>query len=126
MGLRLSSYSNESLKRSNVKLQAQNVSNFNGSALKWHTWKKKTRAAIGTAGMLRVIDDREYSKKNPVDNETVFHLLQVATSDGNAAHLVNKFEEERDRFAALEELTQWYFRRKNSTGAETPTKLRTI
>ena len=108
MGLRLSSYSNESLKRSNVKLQAQNVSDFNGSALKWHTWKKKTRAAIGTAGMLRVIDSREYLKKNPVDNETVFHLLQVATSDGNAAHLVDKFEEERDGFAAFEELTQWY------------------
>ena len=96
------------LKRSNVKLQAQNVSDFNGSALKWHTWKKKTRAAIGTAGMLRVIDDREYSKKNHVDNETVFHLLQVATSDGNAAHLVDKFEEERDGFSAFEELTQWY------------------
>ena len=108
MGLRLSSYSNESLKRSNVKLQAQNVSDFNGSALKWHTWKKKTRAAIGTAGMLRVIDDLEYSKKHPVDNETVFHLLQVATSDGNAAHLVDKFEEARDGYAAFEELTQWY------------------
>ena len=106
MGLKFSSYSNESLKRSNVKLQAQNVADFNGSALKWHTWKKKTRAVIGTAGMLRVIDSREYSKKNPVDNETVFHLLQVATSDGNAAHLVDKFEEERDGFAAFEELTQ--------------------
>ena len=99
---------NEALKRSNVKLQAQTVSSFDGSAMKWHPWKKKTRAAIGTAGLLKVLDDETYATRNPVDNETIFHLLQVATSDGNAAHLVDKHEEECDGRKAYLELVKWY------------------
>ena len=99
---------NELLKRSNVKLQAQQVSVFNGNALKWHAWKKKTRAAIGTAGMLKILDEQTYANRNIVDNETVFHLLQVATADGNAAHLVDKHEDERDGNAAYQELVKWY------------------
>ena len=99
---------NELLKRSNVKLQAQQVSVFNGNALKWHAWKKKTRAAIGTAGMLKILDEQIYANRNIVDNETVFHLLQVATADGNAAHLVDKHEDERDGNAAYQELVKWY------------------
>ena len=62
----------------------------------WHTWKKKTRAAVGTAGMLSILDDEAYANRNPVDNETIYHLLQVASSDGNAAHLVGKFEDQKD------------------------------
>ena len=57
--------------------------------------KKKRRAAIGAAGMLRILDSIAYANKNKVDNETVFHLLQVATVDGTAAHLIDKFEYER-------------------------------
>lgn len=99
---------NELLKRSNVKLQAQQVSVYNGNALKWHAWKKKTRAAIGTAGMLKILDEEAYAIRNTVDNETVFHLLQVATADGNAAHLVDKHEDDRDGNAAYQELVKWY------------------
>jgi hypothetical protein len=102
------STNNVALKRSNVKLQAQQVTQFNGSALKWHAWKKKTRAAIGTAGLLNVFDDEIYAARNPVDNETIFHILQVATSDGNAAHLVDKHEDEKDGKAAYDELVKWY------------------
>ena len=91
---------NSELKRSNVKLQAQQVSTFNGNAIKWRTWKKRTRAAIGTAGMLQILDSADYSTKNRIDNETVFHLLQVATADGNAAHLVDAHEEKKDGHAA--------------------------
>ena len=99
---------NELLKRSNVKLQAQQVSAFNGNALRWHSWKKKSRAAIGTAGMLRVLDNESYADRHKIDNETIFHLLQVATADGTAAHLVDKFEETRDGRSAYQELTKWY------------------
>lgn len=99
---------NEALKRSNVKLQAQSITPFDGSAIKWHTWKKKTRAAIGTAGLLKIFDDEDYANRNSADNETVFHLLQVATSDGNAAHLVDKYEESSDGRMAYQELIKWY------------------
>ena len=99
---------NELLKKSNVKLQAQQVSTFNGNALKWHAWKKKSRAAIGTAGMLRVLDSESYAGRNKIDNETIFHLLQVATADGTAAHLVDKFEDDQDGRSAYQELVKWY------------------
>ena len=108
MGTAFSSTSNEAQKRSNVKLQAQQVPIFNGNPLMWHTWKKKTRAAVGTAGMLGILDDETYAVGNPVDNETIYHLLQVATSDGNAAHLVDKYEAEKDGRKAFAELQAWY------------------
>ena len=107
MGL-YQSKDNEALKRSNVKLQAQSVSSFDGNALKWHLWKKKTRAAIGTAGLLRILDDETFAIRNRADNETIFHLLQVATSDGTAAHLVDKYEEQRDGRMSYQELVKWY------------------
>ena len=81
---------------------------YNGNALKWHVWKKKTRAAIGTAGMLRILDNPVYASKNCTDNETIFHLLQVATADGTAEHLVDMHEDERDGGKAYQELVIWY------------------
>ena len=107
MGATLSN-NNSALKKSNVKLQAQNVSAFSGEAIKWRPWKKRTRVAIGTAGMLDILDDSGLAKKSPIDNETVFHLLQVATADGSAAHLVDAHEATKDGNAAYNELVTWY------------------
>ena len=107
MGLSISS-TNSALKRSNVKLQAQHVSAFNGEPIKWRSWKKRTRVAIGTAGMLKILDNPSYAKKNVIDNETVFHLLQVATTDGSAAHLVDRHEANKDGNAAYADLVTWY------------------
>ena len=95
---------NEALKRLNVKLQAQSVSPFDENALKWHIWKKKTRAVISTARLLKILYDEVVANRNTADNETVFHLLQVATSDGTTAHLVDKHEEEQDGRMAYQEL----------------------
>lgn len=108
MGTGYSINNNSELKRSNVKLQAQQVSAFNGNAIKWRSWKKRTRAAIGTAGMLDILDSADYAESHPADNETVFHLLQVATADGNAAHLVDAFEDQKDGHAAYNQLMTWY------------------
>ena len=108
MGLLLSTTNNSELKKSHVKLQAQQVSAFNGNAIKWRSWKKKTRAAIGTAGMLDVLDSADYATKHKIDNETVFHILQVATADGNAAHLVDVFEADKNGHAAYNQLVLWY------------------
>jgi len=108
MGITFSSRSNESLKRSNVKLQAQQVTPFNGNPIDWRPWKKKTRAAIGTAGLLSTLDSRTYANNNPIDNETIFHIVQVSTSDGNASHLVDKFEDDKDGHLAYMALVTWY------------------
>ena len=99
---------NELLKRSNVKLQAQQVAAYDGSSIKWHSWNKKMKAAVGTAGMLRVLEDKKYAESHQIDNETVFHLLQVATADGNAAHLVDMYEDEKDGYSAYQELVKWF------------------
>ena len=58
--------------------------------------------------MLEVLDDPKYAKKNTVDNETIFHLLQVATGDGSAAHLVDAHESKKDGNAAFASLISWY------------------
>ena len=99
---------NEELKRSNVKIQAQQVTAFKGSSIQWHPWKKKTRAAIGTAGMLKILDDPEYACKHLVNNETVFHLLSISTSDRRASHLLDKFEIAKYGRAAFQALVSWY------------------
>lgn len=57
--------------------------------------------------MLNIIDDEQYAAKNLLDNETVFHMLQVATVDGSA-HLVNQFEDEKNGNKAHSALLDWY------------------
>ena len=108
MGTTFSLNPNGAQKRSNIKLQAQQVPNFNWNPSMWHTWKKKTRAAVGTAGMLAIFDDENYANRNPVDNETIYHILQVVTSDENAVHLVDKYEKQKDGRNAFSELQAWY------------------
>ena len=102
------SINNEALKRSAVKLQAQKMTDYNGSAIKWHSWKKRTRATMGTAGMLQILDSVDYAEKHEIDNQTIFHMLQAATVEGYAAHLVDKYEDTRDGHAAYSELVKWY------------------
>ena len=94
----------ESLKRSAVKLQAQKMTDYNGSAIKWHSWKKITRATMGTAGMLEILDSADYVEKHEIDNQTVFHMLHEATVEGYAAHLVDKYEDTRDGHASFNEI----------------------
>ena len=64
MGLSSSKHGYESQKKFSVKLQAQKVSEFNGNAVKWYSWKKKTRAVIGSAGMLHISDEEVYALNN--------------------------------------------------------------
>ena len=37
-----------------------------------------------------------------------FFFFQVATADGNAAHLVDMYEDEKDGYSAYQELVRWY------------------
>ena len=94
--------------KSNVKRQAQSVPPFNGDPHKWQTWKKKSRAVIGTAGLLRILDDTEYARRHKLENETIFHLRQVATTEGNASFLVEQFEKERDGRMAYKAMEKWF------------------
>ena len=102
------SNSNADQKRSNVKLQAQSIGTFDGKSIKWHSWKARARAAMGIAGMLDILDKPDYAKKNGIDNETVFHMLQVATVDGSASHLVDQYSDINDGHKAFQALLNWY------------------
>ena len=64
------------------------------------------KAVVGTSGLLKVLEDAKYFKSRLVDNETVFRLLQVATSDRYAAHLVDMFESGKEGHAAYQELVR--------------------
>ena len=81
---------------------------YDEDSLKWHSWNKKMRAAVGTAGMLKVLENNEYATKNVIDNKTIFHLLQVATADGNAAHLVDMHENNKSGHLVYQELVKWF------------------
>lgn len=118
-------YTNEALTQSSVKLQAQSMPIFNGDTHKWQTWKKRARATIGSAGYLDVLDKDNYAERNRMKNETVFHLLQNATVEGHAAHLVDQFEPERDGRAAYQALCSWYEgdKQKNATAEDIRVKL---
>lgn len=98
MGNRLSE-----IRRSNEKIQAQQVSAFNGKGLEWRAWKKRIRAAIGTAGLLKLLDSKYEVDHHLGDNETIFHRLEVATAEGTASHLVDKHEK-TDRHGAWDKL----------------------
>ena len=91
-----------------MKLQAQRVSLFNGYLHKWLTWKKKARTVIRTAGLLRILDNEDYASLHKLESETIFHLLQLATTtEGNALFLVDQVEEDRNvrlEYKALEKI----------------------
>ena len=118
-------YSEDPYRKSNVKLQVQSVPPFNGDPHKWQTWKKKSRAAIGTAGLLRILDDSAYASSHTLENETIFHLLQVATTEGNASFLVDQFEDDRDGRRAFEALEKWFegMKLQNETAEDIRSKL---
>ena len=118
-------YNDDPYRKSNVKLQAQSVPPFNGDPHKWQTWKKKSRAAIGTAGLLRILDDATYASNHVLENETIFHLLQVATTEGNASFLVDQFEDDRDGRKAFEALEKWFegMKLQNETAEDIRSKL---
>ena len=124
-GILAKGYSNEALLQSNVKLQAQSMPIFNGDPHRWQTWKKRARATIGSAGYLNILDQKAYAEKHRMKNETVFHLLQNATVEGHAAHLVDQFEPERDGRAAYMALCSWYEgdKQTNSTAEDIRAKL---
>jgi len=67
-----------------------------------------TRASLDVAGMLRVLDERDYAVSHVVDNQTVFHMLQVATTEDSASHLVFLHDDDKDGNAAYQELITWY------------------
>ena len=77
MGATFSSTSNKAQKRSNVKLQAQHVPILNRNPLMWHTWKKKTFAAVGTTGVLGILNDETYAVGNPVDLQSFKHSMKA-------------------------------------------------
>lgn len=118
-------YTNDALTQSSIKLQAQSMPAFNGDPHKWQMWKKRARATIGSAGYLNILDQENYAERNRMKNETVFHLLQNATVEGHAAHLVDQFESERDGRAAYQALCAWYEgdKQKNSTAEDIRVKL---
>ena len=73
----------------------------------WHAWKKKLRVAIRTPGMLDIFNNNQYAARNPVDNETIHYLLQVASLDRKEAHLVDKFEADKDEKAFIQLKTRY-------------------
>ena len=63
---------------------------------------------MGTAGMPEILDCADYAENYEIDNQIVFHMLQAATVEGYAAHLVDNYEDTRDGHASFNEMVKWY------------------
>ena len=83
-----------------VKFQNKRVSTFDGDHRKWKVWKKKTIAAMGTAGLDCTLMNHHHAMTHPVENQLAFYQLQIAAADGDAAHLVDECHDARNRHAA--------------------------
>ena len=81
---------------------------FNGSTAAWPRWKSRTQCAFDGSGYEDILTDREYAKRNPKRNKVVYSQLAVATVDGTAYHLIEKYQMTKDGNSAWKDLVSWY------------------
>eukprot|EP00957_Ditylum_brightwellii_P035991 2726652-Ditylum_brightwellii.AAC.1 len=93
---------------SGLKLESQKIVKFSGKMEERQKWKNRTECALDGSGYEPILTNREYSLRLYNQNRVVFLQLSVATSEGMAFHLVKQFEDEKDRYAALQALMEWF------------------
>lgn len=91
-----------------LKLAAQKVTEFNGNHNAFPHWKITTECAFFGTGFERILNDKQYSKKDKRKNAVVFSQLQLATSKGTAAHLVRAHMANQDGHEAWQNLLKWF------------------
>ena len=93
-----------------LKLEAQQVKEFDGNLVMWQKWKSKTECAFDGSGYEKNLSSLPYAESNKKRNNIVYSQFSAATVDGTAHHLVKKLSESKDGYAAWQALTNWYNR----------------
>ena len=92
----------------NLKLEAQKITDFDGSFGNWENWKLSTQCALEGSGYIQVLVNQNFAVTHPHLNRIVYSQLARATINGNAFHLVKAFESTKDAFKTWENLCEWY------------------
>jgi len=98
----------EAEKPRTLKISSKGIPDFNGNQESWTKWKQSALNTFIAAGYKEVLETFEYAVRNQVDNEIVYTLLATATIDGNARHVVARFDDIKDGFLAWQALTVLY------------------
>jgi hypothetical protein len=91
-----------------LKLEAQKIKDFSGVHEDWQKWKSWTEYAFNGSGYKLVIGSSAYAASHSQKNMIVYSQLAAATVDGQAYHLVQKYEESKNGNAPWANLYKWY------------------
>jgi hypothetical protein len=97
-----------SQKPRSLKISSKGIPDFNGSADAWTKWRTSALNTLVAGGYKMTLMDRDYATEHTTDNEIVYTLLAMATIDGTARHMVTKYDEVKDGYAAWHDLTDLY------------------
>ena len=79
-----------------IKMSYQKIKSFSGQNGEWHQWKGITQCTFEGSGYEKVLTDRAYANRFAQYNRIVCAMLNIATSEGEAHHLVNSMEDTHD------------------------------
>ena len=89
------------------KITPKDFGKFDGKPEHWFPFRNKTESTLGVAGFGSLIDARVPLKDNE-GNRRLYYLLEGATNDGAASHIVKKYKVLQDGRAAWMALRDWY------------------
>ena len=98
---------NHSYQAVSFKITAKDFGKFDGKPEHWFPFRNKTESTLGVAGFGSLIDTR-VPLKDSEGNVRLYYLLEGATNDGSASHIVKKFKVLKDGRAAWSALRDWY------------------
>ena len=101
------SIQNESYQAVSFKITAKDFGKFDGKPEHWFPFRNKTESTLGMAGFGSLIDTK-VPLKDSEGNMRLYYLLEGATNDGAASHIVKKFKVLKDGRAAWMALRDWY------------------
>lgn len=91
-----------------IKITAPQMTEFSGSTSEWKKWKARTKNVFYSTGYGDIISSKDDAIRRDEDNKTVYTLLNTATIDGTASHLVTRYGDDMDGFGAWKALEEWY------------------
>ena len=91
----------------NFKITPKDFGKFDGKPEHWFPFRNKTESTLGVAGFGSLIDVR-VPLKDSEGNRRLYYLLEGATNDGAASHIVKKCKVLKDGRAAWLALKEWY------------------
>jgi hypothetical protein len=89
------------------KITAKDFGTFDGCPEHWFSFKNKTQTTLGIAGFSSFLNAR-VPVRDTEGNHCLYYLLEGATNDGSASHIVKRHKVMRDGRAAWQSLVEWY------------------